>query len=188
MEQNVPSAGQTKEPKSGGAKKFFIGVLVFIILYSFWTIGKSTTGINTSVQDMSQAVSDSQKSTDAIKDKLDAASQAPTTPSEPEIKVTSAELIKSYKENEVAADAKYKGKILEVSGIVNGIDNGISDKEMIVKLSDGQQYSFNDTWCYANESEKDKVLNLKKGSTITVVGMSESATLGSPILKECFIK
>lgn len=105
----------------------------------------------------------------------------------PAVTVTSANISKEYSENEVAADAKYKGKVIEITGKVNNIDNGVSDNEMIVRLSDGK-YDFNNPWCYMKESERDKVLALKKGQQVTLIGTGDSATLKSPVLKNCTVK
>ena len=58
---------------------------------------------------------------------------------------------------------------------------------MIVKLADGQ-YDFYAPWRYVKPSEKEKVLNFKKGQQITLIGKGESATMKSPILKECAVK
>lgn len=110
-----------------------------------------------------------------------------TQPATPEATITSVEFSKAYSDNEVAADAKYKGKLIEVSGKVSGVDNGTFDNGMIVKLSDGQ-YDFSSTMCYMKESEKDKVLNLKKGQQVTLIGTGDSATLKSPVLKNCVVK
>jgi len=58
---------------------------------------------------------------------------------------------------------------------------------MIVRLSDGE-YDFSGPYCYTNKSEYDKILELKKGQEITMIGTGSSATIGSPILKKCKIK
>jgi len=96
-------------------------------------------------------------------------------------------MAKDYSDNEVAADEKYKGKLIEISGKVTGVDNGTFDNEMIVKLSDGQ-YDVSVPWCYMKASEKEKVLTLKKGQQITLIGEGNSATIGSPMLKNCTVK
>ena len=105
----------------------------------------------------------------------------------PPISVTSASIFKEYSENEVAADAKYKGKLIEISGKVVSVDNGTFDDEIIVRLSDGQ-YDFSGPWCYMKESERDKVLALKKGQQVVLIGVGDSATIGSPVLKSCAVK
>ncbi len=105
----------------------------------------------------------------------------------PEVVVTSAVLSKAYSENEVSADAKYKDKLIEVSGKIVSVDNGTFDNEIIVRLSDGQ-YDFSGPNCYMKESERDKALAMKKGQSVTLIGKGDSATIGSPILKECWVK
>lgn len=64
---------------------------------------------------------------------------------------------------------------------------GLGDNEMIVKLSDGQ-YDLTGPMCYMKDSEKDKVLAFKKGQTVTLIGTGDSATIGSPVLKDCVVK
>lgn len=105
----------------------------------------------------------------------------------PEVVVTSAVLSKAYSENEVSADAKYKDKPIEVSGKIVSVDNGTFDNEIIVRLSDGQ-YDFSGPNCYMKESERDKALSMKKGRSVTLIGKGDSATLKSPVLKDCIVK
>lgn len=50
---------------------------------------------------------------------------------EPLIVVSARELDSDYDDNEVAADQKYKGKILEVSGIVASIDSSVGDQAIV---------------------------------------------------------
>lgn len=105
----------------------------------------------------------------------------------PQVTITSANLSKEYSENEVAADSKYKGKLIEISGKITSIDNGITDNEIIIKLSDGK-YDISGAMCYMKASEHEKVLTFKKGQQVTLIGTGNSATLGSPILKDCTVK
>ena len=105
----------------------------------------------------------------------------------PEVVVTSVALSKAYSENEVSADAKYKDKLIEVSGKIVSVDNGTFDNEIIVRLSDGQ-YDFSGPNCYMKESERDKALAMKKGQSVTLIGKGDSATLKSPVLKDCIVK
>jgi hypothetical protein len=58
---------------------------------------------------------------------------------------------------------------------------------MIVKLSDGK-YDISGPWCYMKESERDKVLAFKKEQQVTLIGTGNSATIGSPMLKDCVVK
>jgi ribosomal protein L32 len=113
----------------------------------------------------------------------------PTEPQKltPQITVTGTDISKDYSENEVSADSKYKDKIIELSGKIVSVSNGISDNEMVVKLSDGK-YDLSGAMCYMKTSEKEKVLSFKKGQQVTLIGTGNSATIGSPMLKDCIVK
>ena len=52
------------------------------------------------------------------------------------VAVTAASLIKQFEENELQADAKYKGKTLKITGIVEGIDTEMFDEEDYVLRPD----------------------------------------------------
>lgn len=55
----------------------------------------------------------------------------PAAPAEPPMMVSATEIASDYDDNEVAADQKYKGKMLEVSGNVARIDSGVGDKAIV---------------------------------------------------------
>jgi hypothetical protein len=86
---------------------------------------------------------------------------------EPEISITASQLYKEYEANGVAADQKYKGKVLSVSGVVNNIDRDILDK--IYVTIKGDEY-FGDIQCYFAESHVNAAAQLSKGQKITVKG------------------
>ena len=106
---------------------------------------------------------------------------------EPELSISATELINAYKENEVKADKMYKGKIVEVNGIVDGIDSGIDDKA-IVRLSDGDEFSFYTVGCYIDNDNQDKACELEKGQNVTIVGKADGEVIGMPFIKDCKIK
>jgi len=167
------------DTKKAWYKRWWVILLGVVIFYA---IG------STALQD---------NSIDDAKKKAEEAKQAKNNTSETakqdEVKkeellvISAVELSKAYEENEVAADEKYKGKMIETTGKIAGIDNGVTDKDLIVKLSDGK-YDMRTTYCYMNASEKDKVIAFKKGQQVTLIGKGSSATLGSPVLKECTVK
>jgi hypothetical protein len=105
--------------------------------------------------------------------------------SAPPVVVTAVDLVNAYSENEVSADAKYKGKDVEVSGVVSNISNGITDDDLIVSL---EGVSFNSVMCNLVHTENAKVSSLKKGQKIALVCTGNSATLGSPSMSGCVIK
>ena len=106
---------------------------------------------------------------------------------EPELSISATELINAYKENEVKADKMYKGKIVEVNGIVDAIDSGIDDKA-VVRLSDGDEISFYNVHCYIDDENQNKACELKKGENVTIVGKEDGEIAGQPCIKDCKIK
>ncbi len=185
MNETNQSQGQTQNTpiKKPWYKKWWvitIGIIILLVI-----IGNSSED-NTDKQKPQEQPRQVEK---ADSDTINKTQEKPVAPAKliPQATVTSANLAKEYSENEVAADEKYKGKIIEISGKVYNIDNGIFDNEMIVKLTDGQ-YDFNGPMCYMKESEKAKVLVFKKGQQVTLIGTGNSATIGSPMLKDCIVK
>jgi hypothetical protein len=166
---------QTKKPWY--KKWWVITIGVIFVLYAVGSNGSKNTNTTQSQGKTETKTADTQETKKSAEPEKTA----------PEVTITSANLSKEYSENEVAADQKYKGKIIEVSGKITSVDNGISDNEMIVRLSDGK-YDINNAWCYTQESERDKVLTFKKGQQVTLIGKGDSATLNSPVLKDCRVK
>ena len=106
---------------------------------------------------------------------------------EPELNISATELINAYKENEVKADKIYKGKIVEVNGIVDAIDSGIDDKA-VIRLSDGDEFSFYNVHCYIDDENQDKACELNKGENVTIIGKADGEIAGTPFIKDCKIK
>ena len=106
---------------------------------------------------------------------------------EPELNISATELINAYKENEVKADKTYKGKIVEVNGIVDGIDSDMDDKA-VVRLSDGDEFSFDNVQCCIDDENQDKACELKKGENVTIIGKEDGEIAGQPCIKNCKIK
>lgn len=82
-------------------------------------------------------------------------------------KLAANELFRAYERNEVAADSKYKGEVVEVSGIVRDIGKDIMGNIYIVigggGFLDGVQCTF-------PKSEANAVAKLSKGHRVTVKG------------------
>jgi hypothetical protein len=100
---------------------------------------------------------------------------------EPPVKVDGEELTKAFKTDSAAADAKYKGKFLEVKGKVHDIYGkevsgeptvvvwGYQEKPLAVPVL---------VQCYFTKEEQDKIGSLKKDDVVTVRGNCEGALAG----------
>lgn len=102
------------------------------------------------------------------------------------IPVQAEVLMKEYEENFSAASAKYNGKLLAVSGEINGL--GQSNNTFWIylgtKMSNGTEkiYGVN---CRFPESEKAKLSSLKQGQQTTCSCKNEGVTTGWIILENC---
>ena len=102
----------------------------------------------------------------------------------PAIEVSAKQLYADYEANGVAADEKYKGKVLRVTGRVNSIDRDIMD-EIYVTLQ-GDEY-FGDVQCFFAESHVKEAVQLSKGQTISVKGKCDGKMM-NVLLRGCTIE
>jgi hypothetical protein len=101
----------------------------------------------------------------------------------PAMPVTSAELATAYEENEIAADQKYKGKRLEVTGTITGIDSDFSDKP-VVRLNTSNQFMS----AGASGLPLEVAATLKKGQKITLICTGKGEVMSMPQLDDCSVE
>ncbi len=94
--------------------------------------------------------------------------------------ITAEQLYEEYEENEVAADLKYKNKLLQVTGIVKSIGKTIGDKPYI-SLQTGA-FSSQVTFYFPSETYNEKLATLKKGTTIKIKGICKGKSLGIVVI------
>ena len=98
------------------------------------------------------------------------------------------DLVEEYKENEVSADSKYKGKTVKVTGIVKDIGKDILDSAYIT-INDGKDITWDYAQCYfKNKDEVAKIENLSKGDMVTLIGMVCNYSLTITINKCVFVE
>jgi len=104
--------------------------------------------------------------------------------SEKAVAIQAKALTKEYDENELAADGKYKGKLLAVSGKVSNIAETLGN--VTVQL-EGHEIMAT-VMCSFDEAEKSNVAKLKKGQQSTLVGTGDGKTMGIYVgLQHCKI-
>jgi pyruvate/2-oxoglutarate dehydrogenase complex dihydrolipoamide acyltransferase (E2) component len=119
-----------------------------------------------------------------------APTQTPAAPAPAEkpaaapVAVQAATLLADFKANEAAADLKYKGKTLEVSGHVAKVDTELWNKDhYVVRLDNGEQYSILTVNC--NGIAAEQAAAVAADSTVTVRGeFQDGGDLGVEI-KSC---
>ena len=91
----------------------------------------------------------------------------PTSTPEPTLKVELGEVIALAESNNVAADKEYKGKLIEVTGIISEVE---ADYILIQQLDRDEFLEMNDAKCDLASDEKDKVVDLRADQNVTVSG------------------
>jgi hypothetical protein len=97
----------------------------------------------------------------------------------PTMQISAIDLIAAYDNNAVRADQLYKGKVLDVTGIVASIQ---SDFLRIMGTSD-----FLGVYCNFSGSNLSKLAVLSKGQSVTVRGTCDGEKLGAPWLDDCVL-
>ena len=96
----------------------------------------------------------------------DSDSSSSATASKP-VTVTAADLIKQFEDNELKADAKYKGKTLKITGIVEGIDTEMFDEEdYVLDLTGGGDFEILAVHVY--DIPNEDLASINKGDKVTV--------------------
>ena len=108
-----------------------------------------------------------------------------TAPSPTPITVTAAELFRDYEANEVAADEKYKGKMIGVQGTVKSIGKDIVGS-MYITLSTEERYGIMSVQCMFDDEFKNQLAQLKKGQNVMVSGRLDGK-MGNVILSDCHL-
>ena len=116
-------------------------------------------------------------------------SNTPAVQNEQEVsmKVTANELYEAYSANEVAGDAKYKGKLVEVSGTVDTIGKDALSFPYIT-FHVGGQYSLSRVQCVFPKTDEAQLAEVVKGKNMIIVGRVMGMTLGNIIIQESSLK
>ena len=96
-------------------------------------------------------------------------------------KITARELADAFDENQVAAEAKWKDQFVEFSAeITNITDTGLS-------FSGVASEDFSMTQISCKIKDKNQLMSLKNGQTVTVRGVVGTQMMGVIDLKECIV-
>ncbi len=107
---------------------------------------------------------------------------APTKPvasKQTAISVTAEDLYKEYEANEIAADRKYKGKSIRVSGTIRDIGKTLG--EPYVNLATGK-FSHQVIVYFPDKKYDDQLAQYSTGTNIEVTGTCKGKTLGMIVI------
>ena len=168
----------TKASRPWFKKKRFIIPLALVALM---LIGGITGGNSEDAVDATTVVATDEASADAD---AKPAEEPKAKPKAELVKVSAEQMLKDYESNELAADKKYKGKLIQVTGTVEKIDSELfSSDEYILRISNGNEYSFLTVNC--NDMGQDELSTLTVGNQVTAVGMFDDGGDLGVELKKC---
>ena len=130
------------------------------------------------------------KATSSPESSQNSTSEADTKPQVeviPPMEVTSEEILKAYKTNEMAANKRFKGQQLLVSGKIDSIEADVSDNAVIT-FKTADQYEFLKPRASLNKVETEKATTLSKCQNIKLLCSDISEIAGMPHLKKCVIQ
>jgi len=104
--------------------------------------------------------------------------------SSPPIEVSSRQLFYDYESNEVAADQKYKEKILVVTGKIASIGKDITDNIYITLATDD---IFGEVQCLFADTHSDVLAKLSKGQKVTIKGKCDGKMM-NVFLRGCILQ
>ena len=109
------------------------------------------------------------------KDNNPAEKKAPSPQPEPEpsaVVVTAKQILADFDGNEAMADAKYSGKIIQVTGVVDKVDTEFwNDDEYVIQIGEGGDWVMWTVNC--DDQPAEVAAEIAPGATITVRGEFE---------------
>lgn len=99
----------------------------------------------------------------------------------PALEVTAAKLFADYNDNEIAADEKYKGKVLAVTGTVGDLGKDLMD-QMYITLKSGDMIM--SVQAFFADEHKSRLASMKKGESVRVKCRCDGK-FGNVMLKGC---
>ena len=111
-------------------------------------------------------------------DSLTASVESPTP-----IAVPARQLNEDYERNEVAADAKYVGNYVMVTGAIYSVTEAVGKYD--VKLETDDFISVTNIVCKVDKDEEATILTLAAGDTVTVLGNVSGKSVFDINLRDC---
>lgn len=163
----MPASGATAPPPSrtGGGLSTLLGAAAVVLVLGYCVSGGGGKSSNDAAPARDEALAMMEMRPGAVK-------------------VTAAELYQAYEANEAAAQAQFSGRLLEVTGTVDGVDLDVMD-DPVVKLATNNP--FDNAHVSLIDAEKSKAASFGKGQKIIFLCQSISEVIGTPMLSNCIV-
>jgi hypothetical protein len=118
--------------------------------------------------------------------KLDSPQDAPVTPTPaaPATVVYPQSLIDDFNNNELAANAKYRGQALLISGTVGSVSTDIFDKPYLIFA---ERHGFDAVSAHFTDGQTSQLQRLNKGDQVLVLCTKIERSMGMPRAEHCHL-
>ena len=166
--QWLPVGGPTPPAEPKGKKPIYKRWWAIALAAVFVIGGISSAMGGESDADKSSADSTPAASTpDKKEEKASEKAASKPKPAPAAIPVSAADLIKQFEDNELQADAKYKGKTLKITGTVEKIDTELlDDSDYVLNLTGGGDFEILTVSVY--DIPNEDLASINKGDKVTV--------------------
>ncbi len=90
------------------------------------------------------------------------------------IKVDVSKFLAEYESNKLAADGRYVGKVVTLSGNVTDINDSLG--QLTIRLSPNSK-SFDSVSCFFDDAEKSELAKLTKWQEVKIIGICQNGSL-----------
>ena len=168
-------------------KRWWLAGFVLILIMGSALGGGGEEGDDTTATDNSSEPTDTETKKKKASSQEEPEEEPEEEPAAQTVKIAAVALLKEFEGNEAAADLKFKGKVLEVTGKVSKVDTELMDEdEYVVMVNGGGDFEFLTVDC--DDQSSDDVVKLTQGQAITVVGDFEDGGDLGVDLDNCTIK
>ena len=148
-------------------KRLLLGAgALFVVLM---VIGAMTTGSSTTIPGSSAPQ----------------ASAEPVAQTTPDLQVSAVDLHEAYDANEIAADTRFKGKKILVTGTVESIDKNAFDQPYL-SLASGNDFTA--VHAELEDGSVQKAATLAKGLEVTLSCTGSGRLMGAAMLSDCTLR
>lgn len=105
-----------------------------------------------------------------------------------QVSETAQQIYTGYQGNAVAADQKYKGKLIATQGTVLKIDVDAQGRGVVVfSVGEFADLGLEVVLCTVDNADKDQLANLMQGHAVALVGYGKGKVLNAVTLEKCRI-
>jgi hypothetical protein len=147
-------------------KRWWFWVIIAVVVIAIASQGEDDTPKEASV-DPAPIQSEDDRTDDVAKE--DETEEEPVEEDVIEVVISGADLAQAFEDNEVKAEKEYTGKLAEITGEISDI--GVALGQTYITLNTHEEFSLTSVQCFfKDEAEIDKLAEMNKGDTVTVIG------------------